>query len=40
MLDEFLKGLTLLLHDVGQVPLNPWSLIGGSKVTEELPTKV
>jgi hypothetical protein len=40
MLDEFPKGLSLLLHDVSQVPVDSWSLEGGSKVVDKLVTQV
>jgi hypothetical protein len=40
MLDEFLKGLSLLLQDVSQVPIDSWSLIGGPNVASELLTQI
>jgi hypothetical protein len=40
MLDEFPKGLSLLLDDIGQLPFNFGSLIDGPKVADELPTEV
>jgi hypothetical protein len=30
----------LLLHDVGQVPFDPCSLVGGSEVVDELTAKI
>jgi hypothetical protein len=39
-LDELLKGLPLLLHDVVQVPLDSWMLAGSSQVTDELVAEV
>jgi hypothetical protein len=36
MMDEFPKGLTLLLNDAGQIPRNSRSLTGSAKVTDEL----
>jgi hypothetical protein len=35
-LDELPEGLSHLLHDVGQVPNDSWSLTGGPEVVDEL----
>jgi hypothetical protein len=40
MLDEFPKGFSLLLHDVGQVSLDSWSLTCGSEVADEMLAKI
>jgi hypothetical protein len=40
MLDELLKVLSLLLHNVGQIPLDSQSLAGGPEVASELPVEV
>jgi hypothetical protein len=40
MLDEFLEGLSLLLHDANQVPLDSRSLASGPEVADELLVQV
>jgi hypothetical protein len=40
VLDEFPEGLSLLLYDTSQVPINPWSLTSGPEVVDELLTQI
>jgi hypothetical protein len=40
MLDEFLEGLSLLLYNASQVPIDPWSLTSGPKFVDELLAQV
>jgi hypothetical protein len=39
-LDEFLKGLFLLLDDVGKIPSDSWSLTGSPKVADVMYAKI